>query len=355
MNVQEIAALRLLNQCIGGSALTAREIVLHMGAMQAQDYAGALWSIGLRTGLTEMEVVQAIKNRDIVRTWPQRGTLHFVPAKDAKWQVGLSVERLIRAAGTRHAGLELNEQILAKSKNVLSKALRGGTVLPRAMIMETLEQSGIRTHDGRGYHILWYLSQTGVLVAGPMDGKQQTFVLLDEWVKKSEEKTRESGIATLAKRYFISHGPATLRDFMWWSGLTSADAKAGLASNAAILSSEQVDGREYWMKKGSKIASGARRGYLLPGFDEYLLGYQDRSAVLSPEYAKKIVPGGNGMFLSTIVIDGQVVGTWKKEVKKDRVIIRLDSFQKLSNADRKLLEAAATQFGRFLGRTAEIA
>ncbi len=352
MTVHDIAPLRLASQCIGGTTRSVAALVEHMGALQAQDYQGALWSIGLRTGLTQREVVAAIEKRQIVRTWPQRGTLHFVPARDAAWHVALSADRLIRGASARRARLGLTDAALAQCRTLLTSALHGGAILTRANIMQLLEKNAVGTQGGRGYHILWHLSQTGVLGMGPMQGSEQTFVLLEEWVPDAHPLTREEGIAELAKRYFMSHGPATLKDFMWWSGLTSVDAKAGLLANGTLLVSKKVDGKEYWMKKVAIPSSREKSAYLLPGFDEYMLGYQDRSAALPREHTNRIVPGGNGMFLSTIVLDGQVVGTWKKEIKKDRLVITLNPFTTLTEKDQKRLEVPAKQYGTFLGLTA---
>jgi len=137
---------------------------------------------------------------------------------------------------------------------------------------------------------------------------------------------------------------------MWWAGLTSKDARAGLEASNDILVSETIDGKNYWMAKTllqnpTKPASC----HLLPGFDEYMLGYKDRSAVLRPEYAQKIVPGGNGMFLSTIVVDGQVVGTWKRVIKKDHVIVTLTPFEALTKANLNSLEKLANHYGHFVG------
>lgn len=349
MTDQDITAWRLANQCINGCALTPGKLLAHLGAMQAQDYPGALWSIGLRTSLTQAEVTAAIARRAIVRTWPQRGTLHFVAAADAKWQVALSAECVLRGADTRHHNLDLDEAVFSRSRALLTKAMRGGKLMTRAEVMGLMNKAGISTDGGRGYHLLWYHSLTGLLVAGPMNGKQQTFTLLDGWIKKSAHRSRASGLAELTKKYFISHGPATMQDFAWWSGLTMSDVKAGLAANTAVLASIKIDGGEYWMKKGLKAAPAKPRAFLLPGFDEYLLGYQDRHHVLPREHADKIVPGGNGMFLPTIIVNGQVVGTWKKTIKKDTVAIKLRPFRKLSKAELTLLQTPARQYGRFLG------
>ncbi len=361
MTPQDIAILRLHNQrIIGGGAGNPLQLAKHMGAMQAQDYYGALWAIGLRTGQTEKEVIKALKRTEIVRTWPQRGTLHVVPADDAKWLVGLSADRLLKGAKLRREQLELDDTTLARSKQAVVTALRGGKLLSRPKMMETLEQAGISTKLNRGYHILWYLSQTGITFIGPMEGKQQTFGLLDEWVPRAKLLSRTEGIAELTKRYFTSHGPATIQDFIWWAGLTTADAKAGLeanlTANRALFDTQKVDGKEYWFPKTTTNPAPALAStLLLPGFDEYMLGYKDRSAALHADHTGKIVPGGNGMFLSTIVINGQVVGTWKRTIKKDHVLIIASPFRHLSKADMKLVGQAAERYGRFLGLPAKVA
>jgi hypothetical protein len=221
--------------------------------------------------------------------------------------------------------------------------------------MSMLEKVGISTKVGRGYHILWYLSQTGVTYIGPMKGKQQTVALLDKQVPHQKELTRQQGIVELARRYFVSHGPATPQDFMWWSGLTVADAKAGLEANASLLTSEEVEHKRYWMAKDIlHQAVATERSYLLPGFDEFVLGYKDRSAVLEVAHAQKVVPGGNGMFFSTIVIGGKIVGTWKRSIKKDHVVITLDPFEKLTSSRLRSLQEPVDEYGRFLGLSARI-
>ncbi|HET7273937.1 MAG TPA: winged helix DNA-binding domain-containing protein [Longimicrobiaceae bacterium] len=329
-------------------------VAQHMGAMQAQDYYGTLWALGLRTGKTEREVIKAFEDAEIVRTWPQRGTLHVVPAVDAKWLVSLSEERLIKGAASRREALGLTDEILGKARDTLVGALQGRKLLSRPRIMEVLEDAGISTKSGRGYHILWYLSQTGVTVVGPMEGKQQTFALLDDWVPNARTLSREEGIAELARRYFTSHGPATVKDFGWWTGLTAADAKVGLAANRSALISAKVDRHEYWFAGDTPTGEDQKGDFLLPGFDEYMLGYKNRDAALRPEQAENICPGKNGMFLSTIILGGQVVGTWKRTVRKGRVEIALSPFKRLSREDKARLEEPANAYGRFLDLPAVI-
>ena len=325
-----------------------------MAATQAQDYYGALWSIGIRTGLTEAQVIEAIQQRQIVRTWPQRGTLHYVAAEDAGWMTALSAPRLLQGAKRRHEELGLSPAVLELAKSLFGQALEGGKTFSRPQMIELLERGKIDTQSGRGYHILWFAAQTGQLYVGPMADKQQTFGLVADLPVVQRQLSREQSIIELAKRYFTARGPATLQDFMWWSGLTAAEAKTGLAANASRLQSEKYDGREYW--SASKLPPVAKipKALLLAGFDEYVLGYKDRSNHITAQYFERVLPGRNGIFMPIIVIDGQVVGLWKRTLKKDRVVITLDYFEPVSKSDQLAVQVAADRYGRFHGLQVDI-
>jgi len=219
--------------------------------------------------------------------------------------------------------------------------LAGGQRLSRAALMRLLESAQINPTGQRGYHILWYLAQTGLICLGPRQGKEQTFVLLDEWAPASQRLTREAALAKIAGCYFTSHGPATVADFATWAGLTLADARAGLETVTSSLVPEWHEGKEYWRgADASDAPHDASSVYLLPGFDEYLLGYKDRSDVLATEHAGKVAPGGNGVFFPIIIVGGQVVGTWKRTVKKDAVAVTLTPFTDLAVSFERLVEAA---------------
>ncbi len=208
------------------------------------------------------------------------------------------------------------------SKEVFAKALQGGKQLTRDEMLQELEQASISTAGQRGYHLLGRSAQDGLICFGTRRGKQQTFTLLDEWVPLTRSLTRDEALAELTRRYFTSHGPATVQDLMRWAGLTTAEAKTGLAAAGKALVQETIADRAYWMASDQpELNTGTTATYLLPGFDEYLLGYSDRSAVLDPAYAQRICPGGNGMFSPTIVIDGVVTGTWKRTFKGGAVVI----------------------------------
>ena len=347
---------RLANQRLGSAAEGGPGVVVsRMGAMQAQDYLGALWAVGLRLpNASEADVEQALNERQIIRTWPMRGTLHFVAAADIRWILQLLAPSAIAKAAGRFRELGLDETDMVRSRKAVQKALQGGRALSREALYEKLESAKVSTAGQRGIHVLGRLAQEGLICFGARQGKQHTFVLLEEWAPPAETLGREQALAELARRYFSGHGPATLRDFVWWSGLTMADARAGLEMVQRKLLAETIEGRTYWRPEA---APAARRtpptACLLPAFDEYLVGYTDRSAVLDPVQAKHINAGG-GMLSAAIVIDGQVVGTWKRMLKKKAVVITPSWFLPPKKARERAFGLAASRYGAFLKLPVEI-
>jgi hypothetical protein len=211
-----------------------------------------------------------------------------------------------------------------------------------------LEAAKITTAGGRGLHILGRLAQEGTICFGAREGKQPTFALLDECAPGAKTLARDEALAELARRYFTGHGPATLQDYVWWSGLRVAEARAGLEMAKPHLAEEIIEGRSYWLCPTAPAAKdSARAAYLLPPFDEYTVAYKDRGAVLDPLYAKH-VNSGNGVFKPTIVVGGQVVGIWKRTLKKDVVLITPIPFAKLNKAEGRAFAAAATRYAEFL-------
>lgn len=347
-----IAHLRLQNQRITGNPFAKpQDVVAWLGAVQAQDFLGALWAVGLRTqSASEGDVEQTLVNRTIVRTWPMRGTLHFVAAADVRWMLELMTPRVI-AANTRRLQqeLDLDDAILARSRDVFVGVLQGGRQLSRKAMYEALEAAGISAAGQRGLHILWRLAQEGLLCFGARDGKQQTFVLLDEWIPHARRLNRDEALAELARRYFTGHGPATVQDFAWWSGLATTDAMAGLESVKPDLVCEVIDGQTYWLSSSMPTAKDVSPiAALLPAYDEYTVAYKDRSAVLNPLDAQR-ADSGNGIFNPTLVLDGQVVGTWKRTLAKGSVAITLRPFTRLKKTEEHAFAEAARQYGAFLG------
>lgn len=346
----DIAGWRLHNQRIAGAGFEKPgEVVAWMGAVQAQDYLGALWALGLRMKMaTEETVERAIAERTVVRTWPMRGTLHFVAPADVRWMLALLAPRVIAGRPARYRQLELDQAVFDRSRNLLVHSLEGGRQLTRGALFEKLEEAGISTAGQRGIHILGRLALDRLLCFGARQGKQQTFALLEEWVPPARMLDRDEALATLAERYFTSHGPATLPDFTWWSGLTVADARKAVELAGPRLQREDI----YWFGKEPPAAVPAP-AYLLPPYDEYTIAYKDRSAVLDPAHGG--VVSGNGIFYPTIVLGGQVAGTWKRELKKGSVVITLSPFVPLKKKERQAVALAAERYGDFLGKPAVMA
>ena len=355
MTQRNIAQQRLNHQLIVDSKFDQpSDVVKWMGAIQAQDYLGSLWAVGLRTrNATEARIEQALAERSIVRTWPMRGTLHFVAAEDIRWMLQLLTPRVIAASASRWKQLELDEATCSRSRKAIEHALQGGKQLMREEMYQVMEAAHVSTVGQRGIHILGRLAQECVICFGARAGKQHTFVLLDEWIPRSKLLERDAALAELAERYFTSHGPATLQDFVWWSGLSTTDARAGLEMSKSRLEEQTVADQTFWVASSS-IKSKGQSTCLLPGFDEYLVGYKDRSAVLDPRYVKQTNAGG-GMLNPTIVIDGQVVGTWKRTLERNRAVIAPQWFAPPKKSEQRALEIAARRYGTFLGLSPVIA
>lgn len=354
MTFLDITRHRLINQQIARPTFAHPcEVVAWLGAVQAQDYLGALWAVGLRMPCaTEQIIEQAIADKTIVRTWPMRGTIHFVAPADVRWMLELLTPRVVARRASRLAGLGLDEATISRSADVLAKALQGGKQIPRTELYELLEQAHIATGGQRGLHILGRLAHERLLCFGARAGKQPTFALLDEWAPQAKSMPRDEALATLAKRYFTGHGPATLQDFMWWSGLPARDARAGLHAAASQLGHEVIGGQEYYFAQDLPAEhQNACDAFLLPPFDEYLLGYKDRSAAIDAKAMARVNSGGNGMFSPIMVIGGRVVGTWKRTFKRDTVEITFSPFASLSAAPRHAFEEAAQRYGAFVGKT----
>lgn len=353
MTTFDLARYRLHQQQIAGTALKKPgQVVAWLGAVQAQDYLAALWAIGLRMQkVSERAVEQAIADKTIVRTWFMRGTLHFVPGRDIHWLIQLMAPRMRKIVGniSNYQGLELDETILAKSNAVIAKALEGGKQRTRSELAIALRQAGIVSHGVRLSLMLQRAQADGLVCYGPRRGKQFAFALLDDWVPEARTMEREEALAEFAGRYFMSHGPATLQDFIWWSGLSSTDAKAGLEMVRSQLVQEAVDGHTYWFSQRTPaLKEPQQTAYLLPDYDEYVVGYKDRRAVLDARHIEKISLWNSIVLNPTIVINGRVAGTWKRTLNKKAVGIEARPFSPLTKAEKRAVADAADRYGAFL-------
>jgi hypothetical protein len=331
-------------------------VVTWFGAMQAQDVSSGLWSLGVRLPhLNSAGITEALERREALRTWPMRGTVHLVPSADARWMLDLMGVRALAGAAGRRATLGLSEDLADRAVEILGTVLAGGGRMTRAQCLAALAEAGITGSGQFGYHLLWYASQRGVTCIAPHIGKEQTFVLLDEWAPKQHQPDRDEALATIAVRYFRSHGPTTRQDLAGWTGLGAADVKRGLAVAGDALTTVRVDGREMIVAPAAldavppDTATPDPTLVTLPGFDEYLLGYKDRTLMIAPEHKQAIIPGGNGVFQSTIVRGGRVIAIWKRTLGKVRATVSVTALVPLKAAERTRVEVALAPYGRFVG------
>jgi hypothetical protein len=349
---------RLFNQQISRPrATTPGELVRWMGAVQAQDYPGSLWAVGLRLpGAAEGDIEKSLADRTIVRTWPMRGTLHFAPAADVRWMLRLLTPRVVAGCAGRYRQLELDDAAFRRSRKILGRALLGGRMLTRGQAYSALERGGVSPAGQRGIHILGHLAQQGVLCFGPRAraGRQPTFVLLDEWLPSATEPPRDHALATLAERYFASHGPATVQDFAWWSGLRVKDAQEAIEVAGSRLDHETHDGRRRWSAAGRPSAPAKPKrptAVLLPPWDEYLVAYKDRAATIDPLVGDRTRLEIVGR--SLIVIDGRVRGSWRRALTPTTIRVTLDFWTRVTADERRAVGKAAARYARFLGRVVE--
>ncbi len=344
-----LRGLRLAAQRIEGSEFAnPTDVVTWMLALQGQDLPGAKWSVGLRVpGSTLADVDAALARGEIIRSWPMRGTLHLVPAVDIGWMLQLTAARTLRSLAARYRELGLDDAAFGRARDIASGVLEGGRAATRAELFKAFEAAGITTTGQRGPHLIGQLHQTRHLCLGPMRGNDQAVVLLEDWVPNPRTFDRDQALGEFVRRYFAGHGPATLRDFIWWTKLSVRDSAVGMAIAREHLEEVVVDGTSYWMAPAPPRRA-SRRVHALPGFDEFLLGYQDRSASLAAEHAPVIVPGNNGMFQSTIVVGGRVVGIWRRKKTPTGVTISPMPFEDMSKRQLSGFRAAAAAYGRFL-------
>lgn len=316
--------MRLQTQhLVNGSLTLPEEIVRHMLAMQAQNFGASQWAVGIRLpGSTTKSVVAAFDSGKIVRSWPMRGTLHLIDPQDLRQILTVTWPRMLQGLATRHRQLELDEKTLKQARKIAEEKLQGGQRSTRKQMLEAFASNGLEVDNQRGPHMIGYLAQEGVVCWGPLQGKEQLLVLLDEWAPPLQTTfDRDESLGALALRYFSSHGPATVKDFAWWTKMTLTDVRRGIEVAKHDLVELQSNDTSYWMSAEAHdlvqpdLALAKQSVLALPAFDEHLLGYQNRLSVLPSEYADRIVPGNNGMFLPTIVSGGQVVGTWRKSAK----------------------------------------
>ena len=350
MTISNIAVQRLHNQRLFGEKFhTPGEVVAWMGAVQGQEYPYAKWALGLRMEKATDDVVeQAFNDGAILRTHLMRPTWHFVTPADIRWMLELTAPRVHAAVGYAYRQLELDDALCRRSNSAIAKALRGGKQLTREELRGVLQKAGIAVENASRMGFLMMRAELdGIVCSGPRRGKQFTYMLLDERAPHARTLRRDEALVELTRRYFSSHGPATVKDFAWWSGLTVADVKAGLAMLGSQFIHEVIDGQTYWFSASMpEVKDASFTAHLLPVLDEYIVAYKDPRAIYDAAFAEQ---AKNRNFVSTIAIGGEIVGEWSRLLQKDAVVIAANFFTKLTIAEQLAFDAAAHRYGEFLG------
>jgi len=326
------------------------EVVRWLGAVQAQDYSGAKWALALRMRRpTDAAIERAFSTGAILRTHVLRPTWHFVTPADIRWMLALTAPRVKAAMASYDRQLGLDADVFKRGHKALARALRGGIQLTRQELKLALERAGVATSGvQRLAHLVMRAELDGLICSGARRGKQFTYALLDERVPAAPALPRDAALAELARRYFTGHGPAQLRDFAWWSGLTAADARAGVAMAEPSLARDVLDGKTYWFSPSTRTIPGPPpRAYLLPLYDEYLIAYKDRSAALGPAGWTRIAD--DAPFIAPIVVSGRVVAGWTRTLEKHRVRVTVTPLAPLASASTRAIGVAAGAYADFLG------
>jgi hypothetical protein len=357
-----ISSRRLAAQRLTGArCATAAEVVSWLGAVQAQDYPGARWSLGLRMrDASDGALDAALDAGTILRTHVMRPTWHFVAPADIRWLQGLTAPRVHAANATMYRRFELDDELFARSNAIIVRALESASYLTRDELQTALTEGGIVADGVRLLYIFMRAELDALICSGPRRGKQPTYALLDRRAPDAPVLPYDEALAELTRRYYTGHGPATARDFAWWSGLTLAGAREGLQMAAAHLAHEDVDGQTYWfaadapepaeLPAASDTSPGA---YLLPTYDEYLVGFANF------DIARR---GGqerdeSRLFTATILIDdatAEIAGNWRRTFRGKRVVLEIVPFASLDAARRAAVLAAANRYGDFLGMPVDL-
>lgn len=351
MNLADIAALRLANQQILNSRYTEpAELVAWMGAVQAQDFGMAKWALGLRLKqATDARVEQAIDAGGIIRTHILRPTWHFVTKEDVRWMMDLTAPHVVKLAGSMYRQLKLDSSVFNITNDLIGKLLADGEELTREEIIAEVNKAGIETDNLRATHIMFQAELDKVICNGVRRGKKFTYALFDKKVPSAPPVPRDEALAALGRRYFTSHGPATVHDFAWWSGLPVADSKLAFEAVRSEFETANVNGREYIFTGISEIPKVPARAMLIPAYDELTISYADRSAAMDEAVANN-PESGSGIFKPVVMVKGKIVAAWRRTEKKDAVHIEISPLTDMPAAAEKSLDAAGTAYARFVGK-----
>jgi hypothetical protein len=322
-----------------------------LGAVQAQDFAGAKWAVGMRLpGVSDVEVEHAFNRGAILRTHVLRPTWHFVTPRDIRPWLAVSGARVHSVNGTMYRRLGLGYRDFQRAHRAMTAALEGGRSLTRNELAGVLERAGIAVPSGQ--HLAYLMSQAeldGVICSGPRRGRQFTYALLDERAPSTGPVDRSEALAELTRRYFVTRGPATVQDFAKWSGLKVEEARQGLDAVRDTLQSAEIDGETTWSPpEAGPAKTRSRSALLISVYDEYISSYKDRRAIADGDHASRLFTMGNAL-TAVILIGGRIVGTWRRVLRRESVLIGIHPFGRMTETEARTVTAAAARYGRFLG------
>ncbi|MFV0336914.1 MAG: winged helix DNA-binding domain-containing protein, partial [Chthoniobacterales bacterium] len=319
-----------------------------MGAMQSQALDLAKWAIGVRLENKKVgDINEALNTGKIIRTHILRPTWHFVSAEDIHWMFDLSNPRLKPIYRSYAKAFGADEPLINRAVPALEKVLTGGKHLTKKEIGDALLAQDIVLDDRHLQLSISYAEMEGVLMNGRQKGRTQTFTLFEEWAPRKKTICRDEALARLARKFFTSHGPATIPDFAWWSGLTMTECRQAVEMIRADFVCETMNGRDFWMRDDIKIPpAGNDEALLLPPFDEFVVSYKDRSEIIEEVHYGKVITK-NGIFSPTIKLNGEIIVSWKKMTRKGSPRIELSFFEKTPKRKQDLFNSEVKRLENF--------
>jgi len=352
MIIDEISSGRIVNQQLSGGVFSdPSELLLYMGALQAQDFPMSKWAAGIRLlSATEASVEEAVDNGSIIRTHVLRPTWHLVAAENVWWMLELTAPHIKNSMASRNRQLGLTEEVTRKCYSLIGKLLTDNDSVERNEITLALEKIGIYNDDNRVAHILLLAELDGLMGSGKLHNGKHTYRLLEKIIPRSSSLPRDIAVAKLAVIYFSSRGPATAEDFAWWSGLPAKDVRRAISLIEKDFLHEKIDSLIYWFKDTGQNTPPGSELLLLPAFDEMVISYKDRSALIQKQKMTEVI-SKNGMFWPVILYRGFIAGLWKRTIKNNTVLIEGNFFRKPAKGMIKLFMQQAKTFGDFLQKT----
>jgi hypothetical protein len=356
MQPKDIAVRRMRGQRVWGAPYAAlAEAFLRMGAFQSQELGVAGWSIAQRLkGIDRDAVMRAYDDGSILRTHALRPTWHFVSPADIRWIQALTGPRVRAASVPRHRQLEIDAKLLVRTTKLIAAGLSGGNAMTRTEIAALLKRARIDAGGARLAYIVMSAELDAVICSGPMKGKQLTYALVDDRVPAARKLDRDDALAELTRRYFTSRGPATLKDFTWWSSLTLTDARRGVEIAGAGLAHETIDGRQYFFASARSLRPKSPRFDLVQGYDELVVSYTQSRDVLTGGHMPYGLRQGRPLYLHFILLDGRLIGHWKPRYEKGGLVVEAWFYRRLTRPESIALDEAAARFGRYAGTSAMV-